>query len=185
MYPGSASPAVTASPLTLAARAWRVVRFSISSTPMTSGERITLRMASEALSRRFWKASSVSTGSPVPSLLVSKKRSMLNEPTVNSFSDASGTGTARPRPDTAGGVAGSGRIVQVRNEKSSGPVRLVTRAPEVTSSAVPPGWPSLSTRSRSGFSSKRGMQQGAPGGSGSVRGMPGSRAGRAMPSTTP
>src|SRR5207253_6178859 len=96
----------------LAATACKVVRFSISSTPTTSGRRMMLRIASEALFRRLLKAVGVNTTSEVlGSLVVSKNLSMLKLPIVNSRLVGVGTGTALIIPETDGGVAASGRIV--------------------------------------------------------------------------
>src|SRR5207244_8617930 len=122
-------------------------------------------MISEALLRRLLKAVAVNVGAPdSPSFTVSKKRSMLNEATVNSF--AVGVGTAVGPPFVAGLSVCSGSIVQVRKPYSKLPITKLKTAPVDTLTAVVPGCASLSTRSRSGFSSKRGTFAGDPGGSG-------------------
>src|SRR5437870_2457093 len=141
-------------------------------------------MISEALLRRLLKAVAVNVGAPdSPSLTVSKKRSMLNEATVNSL--AVGVGTA-VGPAFVGGLSVvSGSMVHVRNAYSNSPTTLVKTVPTETFTAVVPGCASLSTRNRSGFSSKRGTFAGDPGGSGSEMLTPGSRNGRGTPVTTP
>ena len=53
--------------------------------------------------------------------------------------------------------------------------------PDATSIGNAPSWTSLSTRSRSGFSSKNGTVSGASAGGGVSSSMPGSRAGRGVP----
>src|SRR6185437_8629430 len=116
------------------------------------------------------------------SFTVSKKRSMLNEATVNSVEVAAGAGVAPPLVPVR---VVSGSIVQVRNAYSSGPVTFVSTAPADTSRIVVPGCASLSIRRRSGFSSNRGTVAGDPGGTGSDAFTPGSRKGRATPVTTP
>ena len=50
------------------------------------------------------------------SSVVSKNRSMLKAAIVNCPGPGAATGVAETLPETAGGVAGSGRIVYVRNE---------------------------------------------------------------------
>jgi hypothetical protein len=81
-----------------------------------SGVPITLRIASEALLSRIAKAAAVSATSLVPgSLVVSKKRSRLNDPTVNSSAAGAGAGIAESTPVTTGTDVGSTRIVYVRN----------------------------------------------------------------------
>ena len=67
-----------------AAIAWSVVRFSTSSTPITSGERGRAEVERDFVQPREGRA--VSTTSEVPALsVVSKKRSMFALATVNSF----------------------------------------------------------------------------------------------------
>src|SRR2546423_3263789 len=140
-------------------------------------------MISDALWSRLLKAVAVSVGAPdSPSLTVSKKRSMLKEATVNSVLKGLGAGVG---PLFVGISDVSGSIVQVRKAYSISPITFVNTAPADTFTAVVPGSASLSTRRRSGFSSKRGTFAGDPGGSGSEILTPGSRNGRGTPVTTP
>src|ERR1700738_2945105 len=81
---------------------------------------------------------------------------MLNDATVHSSAAGTGTGMARVLEVTKGGDDGSGRIVYVRDEYSTGPTRLVTTTPVVRLSGVPPTSPLLSTRKRSGLKSNLG-----------------------------
>ena len=70
------------------------------------------RTASDALPRRRSKAVAVSTGSKIAgSSTVSKKRWRLKEATVTSGAVGLATAVGAGPPTTAGGVAGSGRIV--------------------------------------------------------------------------
>src|SRR2546422_8163054 len=91
---------------------------SISSTPITSGDRRVLRIASEALFKRLLNAVVVRTTSLVSgSSVVSKNLCILKLATVNSLKVGVGTGTALIPPETNGvGVmdGGSVSIVYVR-----------------------------------------------------------------------
>ena len=77
-----------------------------------SGVRSSRRTPSDALFSRLSKAAAVRTGSLMAgSLTVSKKRSMLDEATVNVVAPGRGPGVAVAFPLTPMGAAGSGKMV--------------------------------------------------------------------------